>query len=82
MLGDRLMVPPGALEAHANVHWNHSESFYERDNWCTKNETGYLFERYCQDYNGTTVCDPYFVNHETDYRPGIPGMFSGNFQSE
>ena len=45
--------------------------------WCTANETGVLWNRYCKEENETTVCDEYFLNSNISWIPGIPGMFSG-----
>ena len=71
LLGDRLLTPP---DPHHDSHYNGSSSSAF---WCTANTTGDLYHRYCQEENGTTVCDPYFLNNEVVYKPGIPGMFSG-----
>ena len=53
-----------------------SGAFNSTHHWCSKNETGDIYARYCTD-NGTTVCDSYFTDNEVRYIPGIPGMASG-----
>ena len=44
---------------------------------CNKNTSGPLTHHYCSEVNSTTVCDPYFLQNEVRYIPGIPGVASG-----
>ncbi|ESO89777.1 hypothetical protein LOTGIDRAFT_124507 [Lottia gigantea] len=50
--------------------------------WCTKNKTGPIFNHYCHEDNGTTICDHYFVQESNEARlvRGIPGLASGAFK--
>ena len=83
MLGDRLLIPPGVHHgvSHPSTH-DINITDHDPGAWCTANVTGDIYNRYCSDVNGTTQCDDYFLNNEVVYKHAIPGMFSGNFNSE
>ncbi|VDP18303.1 unnamed protein product [Soboliphyme baturini] len=61
MLGDRLIKVERANRANLTE-------------LCTKNDTGLLWPFYCKVANGTTTCDPYFVNNKVRLVPAIPGF--------
>ena len=76
LLGDRLL-------SHDHISpVNGSEDALAGD-WCNKSATtGDIWHRYCTDLNGSEVCDPFFINSELRYIPGIPGITSGVLKSE
>ena len=58
-------------------------AFNDTMSWCNKNITGDVWRRYCNtNSTSTDDCDPYFLQNDVFYKPGIPGMFSGVAKSK
>ena len=64
LVGEKIMRPPDG-------------NIYNGTDWCTSNVNGVLWDRYCNQTNEITTCDPYFLANNVSWVPGIPGMFSG-----
>lgn len=68
LLGEKLYINP-LSKSHGHSNFS--------DDWCSKNETSFLHHNWCSTENGTTTCDPYFLNSEVHFIPAIPGLTSG-----
>uniref|UniRef100_A0A915JFL8 Uncharacterized protein n=1 Tax=Romanomermis culicivorax TaxID=13658 RepID=A0A915JFL8_ROMCU len=50
--------------------------------YCDKNQSHPIWSHFCAIYNETNViCDPYFLKHDVEYVPAIPGFSSGSLFS-
>lgn len=62
-LGDRLLTS--------------SASYVNGSMYCNKNNDSNIYARYCTVGPNKTICDDYFMHHETKVIAGIPGLGSG-----